>query len=314
MKAKYFRYLFHRVTEGLCYSGSISNQMEEDEDAFCFLYLAGGQTCQETGTSYTMPENRYDLVILGDLAPAAVRRACMVTEQCSPGEILIPDGAKEQIRPVLQRLAAAGATQVRIVKEAEDLHKCREYFQIVPADCKERKTLMLYHADEKGTPDTEECIISVKPMTDGMICPSRADHKNLTCEMRCMLYQDFMLCKRHNQKNRKQFADGHLLCASAENQEKGSENRTSVGELAGGHRARIRIMGFADKDMTASEITEISMPEADGLARYVAGPADTGAEAVKAVVTGDSNRHFLAYGEEAGLCISGYYVPRSNNH
>ena len=314
MKAKYYRYLFHRVTDGLCYSGSISNQMEEDDEEFCFLYLAGGQTCQETGISYATSENRYDLVILGDLAPAAVRRACMVTEQCSPKEILIPDGEKEEINPVLQKLETAGASQIRIVKEAESLHKCREYFRIVPADCGERKTLMLYHADEKGVPDTEECIISVKPAIDGMICPSRADHKKLTCEMRCMLYQDFMLCKRHNQKNRTQFVDGHLLFASAGMQEKGSENRTSFGELAGGHRARIRIMGFADKDITVSEIEELCMPGTDGLARYVAGPADTGAEAVKAVVTGGPNRYFLAYGEDAGLCISGYYVPRISNH
>ena len=310
MKAKYFRYLFHRVTDGLCYSGSISNQMEGEEEAFCFLYLAGGQTWQETGTSYTMPENRYDLVILGDLAPAAVRRACMVTEQCSPKEIFLPDGAEEEIRPALQRLEAAGAKEIRIVKEAEDLHKCREHFQIVPADCGEGKTLMLYHADEKGTPDTEECIISVKPTLDGMICPSRADHEKLTCEMRCMLYQDFMLCKRHNQKNRKQFADGHFLFASAGNQEKESGDGVSVSELVKQHRQRLRITGFAEPDLTVRNASEITDIRNDGLVRYVAGPRNTAAEVIKNISTGDPNRHFFAFGEHAGLCISGYYVPR----
>ena len=314
MKAKYYRYLFHRVTDGLCYSGSISNQMGEKREDFCFLYLAGGDDGQESGTSYAEPENTYDLVILADLAPAAVKRACKVIRNCSPKEILMPDGAKDTIRPILQMLTAAGASTIRTVKEEKILHKCREYFQIVPVNHGEKRSLMLYHADEKGMPDTEECIISVKSTAEGMLCPSRADHEKLACEMRCMLYQDFMLCKKHNQKNQKQFVDGHLLFALAENQEKEGGNRAALYELARQHREKLRILGFAEKNLTSWDVKRLGTAGAAGFARYVAGPADTAAKAIKEIATGEPNRYFFPFGEQSGLCISGYYVPRNAIH
>lgn len=314
MKAKYYRYLFHKVTDGLCYSGSISNQMGEEREDFCFLYLAGGEHCEEDGTSYRAAENAYDLVILADLAPAAVRRACLVTQSCSPKEILLPDGPKAKLMPVLQELAAAGAGRIRTVKEAQEWSRSREYFQIVPAGYGEKKSLMLYHADEKGIPDAEECMLSVKPTAEDMLCPARADHEKLACEMRCMLYQDFTLCKKHNQKSQKQFVDGHLLFALAENQERESENTNPWHELVKQHRERLRILGSADKNLTSSELQKIGRCSTAGFARYVAGPADMKAEVIQRIVTEDPYRHFFALGERAGLCISGYYVPRKCNH
>ena len=57
MRAKYYRYLFHKVTEGVCYSGSIRNQMEEEQEDLCFLYLAGGFAVSYT--HLTLPTTPY---------------------------------------------------------------------------------------------------------------------------------------------------------------------------------------------------------------------------------------------------------------
>ena len=96
MRAKYYRYLFHKVTEGVCYSGSIRNQMEEEQEDLCFLYLAGGFVCTEKGVSYASEENEYQLLILGDYAPAAIQRACRTARSCRVVEAMIPDGREEE--------------------------------------------------------------------------------------------------------------------------------------------------------------------------------------------------------------------------
>ena len=310
MNAKYYRYLFHKVTEGLCYSGSISDQTGEKREDLCFLYLAGGENCKEKGESYAAPENDYEFLILGDFAPAAVERARRVAESGKTKEILIPDGEENVIREVTAILSQAGAAKVRVVKETEWIYKCREVFQIVPADHGERKSLMLYHADEKDDTEKEECLICVKPSMEDMCCMAKADADTLACEMRCMLYNDFTLCKRHNQRSQNQFVDGHLLFASAKEAGMGTENEKALLELVRSHAKKLRVIGFADKNLSPSEAEEIMESGAKGFARYMVGTADTPAETIKTISSGDPYRRFFEVSEQAGLCISGYYVLR----
>lgn len=300
MRAKYYRYLFHKVTEGVCYSGSIRNQMEEENEDLCFLYLAGGSVCTEKGESYASEENAYHLMILGDYAPAAIQRACRTARNCRIVEAMVPDG-KEEDR-VTSMLLQAGVERVRVVREEVRLTLCRELLQIVPISEGEESTLAFYHADVKGTPETEECLASIKPTIEGGECLAKADHDKLTCEMRCLLYNDFTLCKRQNQKGCSQFLDGHLLFASAGTEE--------VLELLRQHRKRLRIVGLPDKNLSSFEIEEIKEIGERGFARYLVGTEKTPAEVVKAIAVGDPHRRFFATGAHAGLCISGYYVPR----
>ena len=308
MKAKYFRYLFHKVPEGICYSGSIRNQMGEEMEDLCFLYLAGGTTCTEKGTSYASENNEYQLLILGDYAPAAIQRACLAARTCKVVEAMIPDGVEEE--RVMPKLLQAGVERVRVVREEVKLQLCRELLQITPIPSGQNDTLAFYHADAKGTPETEECLISIKPTVEGMECLAKADHDKLTCEMRCLLYNDFTLCKRHNQKGCGQFLDGHLLFASAKNEEEGSANKETVLGLLRQHRKRIRIAGMAEGNLSECEIKELQQIGEHGFARYLVGTKQTSAEVVKAFQEGDPHRHFFVAGAESGLCISGYYVPR----
>lgn len=302
MKAKYFRYLFHEVTDGLCYSGSISNQMEDKREDLCFLYLAGGETCGEKEHAFASKENSYQFLILGDTAPAALKRACKVAGCCEVEEFLIPGGEEKEVSRVIALLTQAGAKKVRVIKEEEELHMCREYFRIVPADRSGMGTLMLYHADEAGTPQKEECVMSVKPTMEGMACLSKADHNRLSCEMSCLLYNDFTLCKRHNQGGCRQFLDGHFLCASVKAE--------AVPELIRRYRERIRFVGLGEKNLTSREAEMVREIGKKGFARYLAGSEKMEAEVVKTMMTGDPHRQFFATGTGAGLCITGYYVPR----
>lgn len=310
MRAKYYRYLFHRVTDGLCYSGSISNQMDEKKEDLCFLYLAGGENCKEKGESYAAPENEYQFLILGDLAPAAVERACRVVRSCSLAEILIPNGETDVIQEVTEKLSQAGAQKVRAVKETEWIHKCREVFQIIPVDHGETQSLMLYHADEKDDPKQEECLMCVNPVTEELDCMAGLDTDTFASVMRCMLYQDFTLCKRHNQRNQSQFVDGHLLFASTKGKRKGSKEDRTVYELAEKYSEKLRVIGFADKNLLSSDLERIAGDAGKGFARYLVGAADTPSETIKALLLGDPCRHFSVVSEQSGLCISGYYVPR----
>lgn len=304
MRAKYFRYLFHKVKEGVCYSGSIRNQMEEESEDLCFVYLAGGETCPEKGTSYASETNEYHFLILGDYAPAAVQRACRIARICKVVEAMIPDGPEED--KVTSMLQQAGVERVRVVRGDMKLQRCREELQIVPSGDEKVHTLAFYHADAKGTPETEECLISIKPTMEGMECLAKADHDKLTCEMRCLLYNDFTLCKRHNQKERGWFLDGHLLLPSLAED---SDHSTTL-ELLQRRRKRLRITGLPEKHLDSSELEELKSIGEKGFARYLIGTQKTPADVVKTLSTGDPHRHFFATSEESGLCISGYYVPR----
>lgn len=310
MKAKYYRYLFHKVTGGLCYSGCITNEMDEKKESFCFLYLAGGEEALENETSYAVPELRYDLVVLGDLSPAAVKRACTVTKHCQAKEILIPDGSAEQIRQITEELGTADAGVIHVVKEEKEMHHSREYLRILPAKQKNRNMLLLYHADEGAGPEKEECILTIKPMTERTNCCAKADHDTFTCEMRCMLYNDFMLCKRHNRRESKAFLDGYLLFPSAKAEVLERDRESAASFLSGKYRNRIRFFGTPDKDLTSEDLEETEIAGKEKMAVYLIGTEDTPAEVIKTAVTGDPYRHFFAAGEHAGLCISGYYVPR----
>ena len=282
--------------------------MEKESEDLCFLYVAGGKTCTEKGKSYASEANGYDLLILGDYAPAAIERACRTARTCKVTEVMLPVGPEGD--RVTSRLLQAGVERVRVIRKETHLQLCREELLIVPTGEEQTSALAFYHADAKGTPETEECLISIKPTMERLECMAKADHDKLTCEMRCLLYNDFTLCKRHNQKDRGQFLDGHLLFPSATESDR---DNSPILELLQKYRKRLRIVGLPQKQLNPSELEELKAIGEKGFARYLAGTEATPADVVKALSTGDPHRHFFATGEESGLCISGYYVPRMAN-
>lgn len=311
MKAKNFRYLFHKVSDGLCYSGCIRDGLSEQQDVFCFLYLAGGELCREEDEAYASAENTYDMLILGDLCRAALMRAGKVLRCCEVREVWLPNAEGMQRACVMALLQENGVKTVRIVEKAETFTRGREEFLLIPAGGA-GGSLLLYHEDRCGTLLEEECILNVKPSQAEPGCRARSD-ESFSCELHCLLYQDSTLCKRHNRKGQHCLVDGQLLF-SAQGETKAREAvYLAVHEQLRLHSARLRVTGFADSGLRAEKVRELQTAAQGGLQRYVVGSSRTLPEAVSAISDGDPYKRCFKTSEHAGVCITGCYVPRNRD-
>lgn len=308
MNAKYYRYLFHRVTDGLCYSGSIRSQMTGEEESFCFLYLAGGEEAGEDGASYAAPGLTYDLLILGDFSKGAKERAKRVLENCQVEKVLYPAGEASENDAVIRELKRNCRGSVASVLAKEEFHACREKFCVMAVSRGAERTLALYHADAKGTPWEEECILCVKPALPEYACQVKDETGKFACEMRCALYNDFDVCKRQNQKNQKEFVDGHLLLGA------GGPDSQEVCPMPDGLTdsdwERIRVIGFSDSSLNLSDIHKIEKPGELPFRRYLVGTRRAEATVAGELAADHPYWSYFRSGEKTGLCVSGYYVPR----
>lgn len=306
MKTKYYRYLFHRVIDGVCYSGSLTDQMNNEAEMFLFLYLAGGEHNWQDEENFAVAGECYDLMILGDFGTGAIARAKKIIEKCRVKTVLYPDQESQEAKEMIQFLKEHEVEEVRAVKEREELEYCREKMILFPVVSEGKRTLVLYHQDQGEGPEKEECVMSIKPSVPDQPCQARQDVCNLDCDLKCALYQDFTLCKKQNQKGGKYFVDGHLLMGTAdysiciENLARDLDDMWS----------RIRFYSIPDQCVKEKDIPVLQKKKTTGFQRYYVGTARTNAEVMKAVAVGDAWNEFYATKQDAGLCVSGYYIQR----
>lgn len=287
MNAKYYRFLYHPVSHGMCFSASIGAVKGQDGKQILYLSNAGEGSLPESAHA-----DHLHLLILADLEPQTVRQAEAVLGTCGADKVLVPH---TENRPVI------GQAEVCEVVEMQELQFPDFQLKLFCSDGK----LILYAGSTDADPAKNTCTMNVKPCVPELPCSLTVDASNLGCEMRCMLGADHTQCKRHNQRDETYFVDGHLLVGTADL----AKCRDELKKYLAGEWKKIRFFGITG-ETDADTLTSFAEAGKDGSRRYLIGPADLSSETVKAWKAGDVFHTFVFTDQTAGLCVSGCYEER----
>lgn len=332
MKAKYYRFIYRSFENGMCCTGSMAESGCEEKEAFHFLYLGGSSGGCEPGMESTEKKDEYlnghfHLMIMADFKPLTVKRAVKVLETCRIDQVLFPemetavleslagaydktgDFSKEEVgfvRNPKEYLAEKGVSEGNAVKDKLIFRKGNRRFMIFCVGTDTDRNLLVCHGSEETSPQTEECVMNVKPVTPSRCCSPFVDPENLNCEMKCMLYNDFTQCKRHNQKNGTYFVDGHLILGTGCAMDDFGEIRKALADVW----KKIRFICLPDADSHKGWTEELLKAGTAETAQYFVGTENTEETVIKNILINNPYKTFVSVKEQSGLCVSGYYVDR----
>lgn len=300
MNAKYYRVLYHPVSEGVCFSASVGAEKGKDGAQILYLSADGEGADGELCPASARPEHLH-LLILADLKPLTIKRAEDICRAAAVDTVLLPQNEKRISLP-------------DVLLQKADLYEVDRKFEtslagftvkVFAAGPKEARVLLMYIGSKSVQPQTEECVMNVKRCLPKLPCRLTVDTANLNCEMRCMLCSDFTQCKKHNRRDETYFVDGHLLLAAA----KLSECMPELKDYLAEEWKRIRFIGLP-REIDDAQLGELSGIGTPGHQQYYIGCADTAASVVKTVECEEPFRTFISAGSKAGLCVSGCYAKR----
>ncbi len=324
---EYYRFIYQNVEGGLCYTGSLSNPGAGEERMFHFLFLSGGSSAVEEKSGALPVNGHYHLLAVADFSRQAVKRAIRVLKDNQVDRVVFPaydraareafakeyeetgDFTKEELSFVqepVKFLKEKGIAAVDSIGDTEIFHKGNRTFFIYSVGEGRERSLILCHVSKGADPQTKECVMNVKPVTRARCCSPFADPGNLNCEMRCMLYNDFTQCKKHNQKNGEYFVDGHLILGTAKPELAVARVQKETANLW----KRLRFVAIAGRESNDQWTDELLSVGTEEYAQYFIGPEGTDAHIIKAVLEGNPYRTFISTGANAGLCVSGCYADR----
>lgn len=325
MEAKYYRFIYRSLGGCVCCSGSMAESREGGEEMFHFLYLGGGGDDRTMlGEEEESLKEHFHLMLIADFRPQTVRQAVKALKLCEMDRVLFPEMEAEVLERLAQDyeqmgnftkeeiglvrnpkkyLTEIGIADAEGIKDRETLRRGNRVFRIFCTGGGSERVLLLYHGSEGTSPQEEECIMNVKPVIPSRNCSPFVDPKNLNCEMRCMLYNDFMQCKRHNQKDGTYFVDGHLIL--------GSEHVTvDLGEVHGALKEEWKKIRFVCLPEGSGWNEQLLMTGTAETAQYFMGTETLNDTVIKDILKKDPYRTVVTLGEKTGLCVSGYYVGR----
>ncbi len=293
MDAKYYRFLYHPVSSGVCFSASVG--AAQGKDGIQMLCLGGGaQDAEEEKLPESAVTERLDLLILMDLSPFTVTRAKTLLKTCTVDTLLYP---KTQDAPVWE-----GAAECRGIADHYEVSMPDFVLKLF---CSKEK-LIVYAGSRGLAPADYECMMNIKPCAPDLPCTLAVDAADLRCEMRCMLCADYTQCKKHNRKNENYFIDGHLLIGTADF----FECREALKESLREEWKTIRFIRLPEGGAQESRTKELMQTGTPGYRRYLIGTGETSADLIKAVSVSDAFSTFIFTDQDAGLCISGCYAKR----
>lgn len=298
MDAKYYRFLYHPVSQGLCFSASVGAAKGNDGTQILVLGGDAKNNGNEDIPVSAMTEHLH-ILILADLLPLTLGRAQKIYQTAKVETILLPGD-----KPL--PFAVQESTGIIQVKETCELNISDFILKVYNTGEKPEEKLIVYIGSRGICPDTHECVMNVKPCTQALPCSLAVDTGNLNCEMRCLLCADITQCKKHNQRSESSFIDGHLLPGMADL----SACLPELRQFLADEWKTIRFVKIPMGDSQEAQIEDLMDVGKSGYRRYFIGTAAAAPETMKAVATRDAFSSFAFTGEDAGLCVSGCYVKR----
>lgn len=311
MRTKYFRTMFHNVAKGAIYSVGVADS--ETNCSWTAYYMCGEK---EEGSSETVMDQRFSscreevrLIAASDSSPATMSLLTDFVKKNQVEQAVIPAGSGG----AAERLREAGAKHVVELKPGSSLYEEKDFwqFQLHCYGTEESCFLAMYSGPKGIDPKAMDCLMDVKPFHRGLACSSEIDMENHACCMKCSLYNDFEVCKGHNQNYDKGYAAGALLLGSVpvmKYLEQIERDFSKVNE-------QLRFVSMAEGMETGAEKLGVwvskSRPELNHYYILPSGCADT-EKFIKEVLSKSGRNHVYLTGEDCGVCGSGFFVFRLN--
>ncbi|MCI5900897.1 MAG: hypothetical protein MRZ69_11275 [Lachnospiraceae bacterium] len=309
MRTKYFRSMFHNVTEGVMYSVGIADS--ETRSCWTAYYLCAGEKTDASG--FVMDERFFvcretvRLVVAGDSSEATMHLLMDFVKENQVEQVVIP-GSRDTTG---RKLREAGVRRVVELEPGGFLSEEKDFwkFDIHCYGTKEGYFLTMFGGPVGIDWRTMDCLMSVKPFHSKLCCSSEIDIENHACCMKCSLYNDFDVCKGHNQNTGKGYTAGALLLGNVPVM----KYIETIKRDYSGIREQIRYISMVEGvDQVNEEFIAWVGESRKELNHYYvlpSGCADTGAFIKRVLSESGRNRVYLTE-KECGVCGSGFFTSR----
>lgn len=333
MNAKYYRFLFQNIECGICHTGSIVDNYIDEKCQFIYISGLMNSACKKTEPDkrfQKVPE--YQIMILADLCSFSIHKAVEVLMASKVGKVIMPEFTLDELKVLTNK-----AEDAKVFDENE-LSFIRDpygFMQHVGVDeiCKVEKDLsfvcngwrfdfavygeelekglVVYHGSEKMDKKMEDTIMAVKYLTADEPCSVCINLGVPSCGMRCGLYNDFDLCKKHNGAGEREYIDGSLLLGTVNLR----KNLGAVKKRFADVWNKVRIVAIPNGGHSAEWDKGILDIGPKGYKQYFVGPKSdfSNAEAIRDIGMSSPYQQFTVTSEDFGLCCSGFYKHRDYN-
>lgn len=346
MKANYYRFLFENTNDGIVNTGSIVDTEKDEKFQFCYLSGAaavkadeGNDIDESVEVVNGLPEV-LDMLVIADFEPHYLEKALKLLKKTKAEKVLLPkcdedvraklvkslsdeehcDQAIELIKEPEAVLKREGAVKIYELGEGETFSTESSGFK-VKVSCYgkgENASLVMYYGPaEKGTKNLES-MFAVKSFTKEMKCSMCVDGENHHCAMKCCLYNDYDICRRHSEKDCEQFILGTLLLGNVKLEECGQKILSDFEEEIGGLRVMSVPNGGAKENWDklffekTMDIFSKNNPETAHFKQYFVVPSckKTSAQTLMDISASDPYHQLVMTGKVYGICASGYLKSR----
>ncbi|MDY3919312.1 MAG: hypothetical protein SOZ59_09975 [Candidatus Limivivens sp.] len=313
-KTTYFRFMYQNRKQGIAHTAHVTKV--DGNENYLMVYLCGmdgvtGDHSEEgSDERFAMCGETIDLMVLDGIGKEACGWVCQMLENNFVKEIILAAGDKAG-----QWLKEGMAGKVTTMRDGETIRYEKAGWEtwIGCFGDDEGRSLAVFHGPMAVDPKETDCVLSVKPFGRELPCGSCMRDEDHVCAMRCNLYNDFDLCKRHNERGSAKYVAGTLLLGNVKLQKYGRQllKELSCNENAAGKIRFITLAAGGNPAYWSSDVLTVADPEAEQYNRYFIVPESAECAAPWKEIMASSMRHkMLMTTEEYGICAGGFFTDR----
>lgn len=314
-RAMYFRLMYQNRSQGTAHTVHVVQ--EETQESYLMVYLCGQNAVNEEENTEEADERFFlcgediDLLILDRVENMACSIAKRIAAENHVKRILIPagDAAGEWLEEGM-------ADRLIILQDGEKfrLEKAGWETGVGCFGDEEGHSLVVYHGPLDISPDDTDCLLSVKIFGKEIPCTACMKDENHVCAVKCSLYNDFDLCKRHNERGSEKYVMGTLLFGNVNMQKYGDRVLQALKDMAHGNM-QIRFAALpcgGSKTCWSSEVLAAVDPEKEGYNRYFIVPetAQENEAVWKEILVSSMRYKLMVTTKQDGVCAGGFFTER----
>ena len=211
MQTKYFKNMFQNISQGVMYSTGVADSETKNSWVACYICAGENEESLEfkAEKAFAGCKDEVRLVAVGDGSEATIHQLMEFVKKNRVEQVILP-GNHEKVAKELQ---SAGVKRVVEMKPGSSLYDEKDFwqFKIHCYGTDEGCFLVMFTGDKGIDWKTMDCLMSVRIFDKAKCGSPQIDMENLVCCARCGLYNDFDVCKGHNQNTGKGYTAGAML-------------------------------------------------------------------------------------------------------
>ena len=309
MQTKYFKNMFQNISQGVMYSTGVADSETKNSWVACYICAGENEESLEfkAEKAFAGCKDEVRLVAVGDGSEATIHQLMEFVKKNRVEQVILPGNHEK----VAKELRSAGVKRVVEMKPGSSLYDEKDFwqFKIHCYGTDEGCFLVMFTGDKGIDWKTMDCLMSVRIFDKAKCGSPQIDMENLVCCARCGLYNDFDVCKGHNQNTGKGYTAGAMLLGNISLKKYSEAIKRDFSEV----RDQIRYISITGnmKQADGELSTWIGESRTELNHYYIlpSGCADTGDFITKILSESGRNRVYLT-GEKCGVCGSGFFISR----